>query len=159
MIILGIDPGIAITGFGVIEYNKNSLTCIDYGIIETPPSECPGKRLEQINFDLNQIIKKHKPTLVSIESLFFFKNLKTVMPVSQARGVIIFTVSTNNIPFVEYTPLQAKVSVTGYGKAQKKQVQEMVKQILNLKEIPKPDDAADALAMAICCANNLKFSK
>ncbi|MFA5228316.1 MAG: crossover junction endodeoxyribonuclease RuvC [Candidatus Paceibacterota bacterium] len=159
MIILGIDPGTATTGFGIIDYDKNSFSCIDYGVIETLSTECPGERLKQINFDLNYIIKKHKPALVAIESLFFFKNLKTAMPVSQARGVILLTVSKNNIPFVEYTPLQAKIAVTGYGKAQKIQVQEMVKNILNLEDIPKPDDAADALALAICCANNLKFSK
>ena len=159
MIILGIDPGTATTGFGIIDYDKNSFSCLDYGVIETLSSECAGERLKQINFDLNHIIKKHNPALVAVESLFFFKNLKTVMPVSQARGVILFTVSKNNIPFVEYTPLQAKIAVTGYGKAQKNQVQEMVKNILNLEELPKPDDAADALAIAICCANNLKFSK
>ncbi len=159
MIILGIDPGTATTGFGIIDYDKNSFSCLDYGVIETLSNECAGERLKQINSDLNYIIKKHKPALVAVESLFFFKNLKTVMPVSQARGVILFTVSKNNIPFVEYTPLQAKIAVTGYGKAQKNQVQEMVKNILNLEELPKPDDAADALAIAICCANNLKFNK
>jgi len=159
MIILGIDPGTATTGFGIIDYDKNSFSCLDYGVIETLSTECPGERLKQINFDLNYIIKKYKPSLIAIESLFFFKNLKTVIPVSQAKGVILFTISKNNIPFVEYTPMQAKIAVTGYGKAQKKQVQEMVKQILNLEETPKPDDAADALAIAICCANNLKFRK
>jgi len=157
MIILGIDPGTATTGFGVINYEKNKLNCLEYGTIETLSSELPGERLKQINFDLNLILEKHKPEIVAIESLFFFKNLKTVMPVSQARGVIIFTVSTHNIPFLEFTPLQAKIAVTGYGKAKKNQVQEMVKNILNLEKIPKPDDAADALALAICCANNCKF--
>ena len=157
MIILGIDPGTATTGFGVIDYNKNSLSCLSYGIIETLPSDCVGERLKQIHSDLDGIIKEYKPEIVSVESLFFFKNLKTAMPVSQARGVIIFTISKNNVPFVEYTPLQAKTAVTGYGKAEKKQVQEMVKNILGLNKIPKPDDAADALALAICCANNLKF--
>lgn len=159
MIILGIDPGTATTGFGVISYEKNKFDCIEYGTIETLPSEGPGERLKQINFDLDYIIKKHQPEIVAIESLFFFKNLKTVMPVSQARGVIILTVSKHNIPFLEFTPLQAKVAVTGYGKAKKKQVQEMVKNILRLEEIPKPDDAADALALAICCADNCKFRK
>ena len=157
MIILGIDPGTATTGFGIIDYNKNSLSCLSYGIIETLSSDCVGERLKQIHFDLDGIIKEYKPEIASVESLFFFKNLKTAMPVSQARGVIIFTISKNNVPFVEYTPLQAKTAVTGYGKAEKKQVQEMVKNILCLDKIPKPDDAADALALAICCANNLKF--
>jgi len=157
MIILGIDPGTATTGFGVIKYERNQFYCLEYGVIETLSSENSGERLKQINFDLNEIIKKYKPEMAAVESLFFFKNLKTVMPVSQARGVIIFTISKNNVPFLEFTPLQAKIAVTGYGKAKKPQVQEMVKNILNLEKIPKPDDAADALALAICCANNMKF--
>jgi crossover junction endodeoxyribonuclease RuvC len=160
MIILGIDPGTATTGFGVIDYKKKGkrqLTCLDYGIIQTSPKQSAGERLIQINFDLNEIIKKYKPNLAAVESLFFFKNLKTVMPVSQARGVIIYTLSKKNVPFVELTPQQAKTSVTGYGKATKNQVQKMVKNILELEEMPKPDDAADALALAICCADKCKF--
>jgi crossover junction endodeoxyribonuclease RuvC len=159
MIILGIDPGTATTGFGIINYERNRFECLTYGTIKTLSSESSGERLKQIHSSLNEIIKEYKPEMASIESLFFFKNLKTAMPVSQARGVIIFTVSSNNIPFLEFTPLQAKISVTGYGKAQKNQVQEMVKRILNLEKIPKPDDAADALALAICCANNMKFKQ
>jgi crossover junction endodeoxyribonuclease RuvC len=161
MIILGIDPGTATTGFGVIDYqkkNKKQIVCLDYGIIQTSPKQTVGERLIQINFDLNEIIKKYKPEMAAVESLFFFKNLKTAMPVSQARGVIIYTLSKKNVPFIELTPLQAKTAVTGYGKATKNQVQKMVQNLLSLEELPKPDDAADALAIAICCADKCKFN-
>lgn len=158
MIILGIDPGTATTGFGVIDYKKKKMTCLDYGVIETSPKLDPGERLKQLNFDLNQVIKKHKPEMAAVESLFFFKNLKTAMPVSQARGVIVFTLAKKNIPILDFTPMQAKTAVAGYGKATKNQVQEMVKKLLNLDKIPKPDDAADALAIAICCADKCKFN-
>jgi crossover junction endodeoxyribonuclease RuvC len=161
MIILGIDPGTATTGFGVIDYqkkNKKQIVCLDYGIIQTSPKQSVGERLIQINSDLNEIIKKYKPEMAAVESLFFFKNLKTAMPVSQARGVIIYTLSKKNVPFIELTPLQAKTSVTGYGKATKNQVQKMVQNLLSLEKLPKPDDAADALAIAICCADKCKFN-
>ncbi|HNY36208.1 MAG TPA: crossover junction endodeoxyribonuclease RuvC [Candidatus Pacearchaeota archaeon] len=160
MIILGIDPGTATTGFGVIDYkkkNKKQIVCLDYGIIQTSPKQNMGERLIQLNFDLNEIIKKYKPEMAAVESLFFFKNLKTAMPVSQARGVIIYTLSKKNIPFIEVTPMQAKTSVTGYGKATKNQVQKMVQNLLCLEKLPKPDDAADALALAIYCADKCKF--
>ena len=158
MIILGIDPGTATTGYGVIDYTKKKLTCLDYGVIQTPAKTDMGERLKQLNFDLDQIIKEYKPAMAAVESLFFFKNLKTAMPVSQARGVILFTLAKKNVPAIDFTPQQAKTSVTGYGKATKNQVQKMVKSILNLEEIPKPDDAADALAIAICCADKCKFN-
>ena len=161
MIVLGIDPGTATTGFGVIEYkkkNKKQIVCLDYGIIQTSPKQTVGERLIQLNFDLNEIIKKYKPEMAAVESLFFFKNLKTAMPVSQARGVILYTLSKKNVPFVDITPQQAKTSVTGYGKATKNQVQKMVQNLLRLEEMPKPDDAADALALAICCADKCKFN-
>ena len=161
MIILGIDPGTATTGYGVIDYkkkNKKQIVCLDYGIIQTSPKQSVGERLIQLNFDLNEIIKKYKPEMAAVESLFFFKNLKTAMPVSQARGVIIYTLSKKNVPFIDITPQQAKTSVTGYGKATKNQVQKMVQNLLCLEELPKPDDAADALAIAICCADKCKFN-
>jgi crossover junction endodeoxyribonuclease RuvC len=158
MIILGIDPGTATTGYGVIEFKKKKFKCLDYGIIQTPAKRDMGERLIQLNFDLNEIIKKYKPELAAVESLFFFKNLKTAMPVSQARGVILLTLAKRNIPVIDFTPQQAKTSVTGYGKATKNQVQKMVKNILNLEEMPKPDDAADALAIAICAADKCKFN-
>jgi len=162
MIILGIDPGTATTGFGVIDYTKKGkrqLNCLDYGIIETSPKQDAGERLVQLQSDLDYIIKKYKPEMASVERLFFFKNLKTAMPVSQARGVIVYTLAKRNIPIIEFTPQQAKTAVTSYGKATKKQVQKMVMNLLNLDEIPKPDDAADALALAICCANKCKFNR
>jgi len=157
MIIMGIDPGTATTGFGVIEYKKKKLSCIDYGIIQTPAGLDMGERLIQLNFDLDQLIKKYKPEMAAVESLFFFKNLKTAMPVSQARGVILLTLAKRKVPVIDFTPQQAKTSVTGYGKATKKQVQKMVKNLLNLDSIPRPDDAADAIALAICCADKCKF--
>jgi len=155
MIILGIDPGTATTGFGVIKHAKE-LKCLDYGLIQTSPSLTSGKRLDILNKELKKIIKKHKPEILAIENIYFFKNLKTAMPVSQAKGVILLTAAQRNIRVVEFTPLQVKMSVTGYGRAEKKQIQRMMQCLLNLKEVPKPDDAADALAVAVCCARGIK---
>ncbi|MDD4409049.1 MAG: crossover junction endodeoxyribonuclease RuvC [Candidatus Pacebacteria bacterium] len=160
MIIFGIDPGTATTGFGVINYDETAqqqLSCLKYGVIETPAGMETAERLNIINFDLKEVVKEFKPGIVAIESLYFFKNMKTVMPVSQARGVILLTMYQAKVPIVEYTPLQAKTAVTGYGRATKNQVQQMVKNLLSLEKIPKPDDAADALALAICCANHTRF--
>ncbi len=154
MIILGIDPGTARTGYGVIQKEKSNLEIIDYGCIETEKTLSTANRLKEIDQELNKLIKKYKPEKVAVEDIFFFKNLKTVIKVSQARGVILCSAARMKIPVSEYTPLQVKQAVTSYGRADKSQVQKMVKLILNLKEIPKPDDAADALATAICCANS-----
>ena len=153
MIILGIDPGTATTGYGVIRGGKD-LQCIDYGVIETGAKLPPAERLKIINRELDGIIKKHKPSIMAVERLYFFKNLKTAMPVSQAKGVIMFTAAARNLPVREFTPPQVKMAVAGYGKADKKQIQKMVKTLLKLKEEPKPDDAADALAIAVCCASH-----
>ncbi len=154
-IILGIDPGIADTGFGIIENNnKGGLKCIAYGSIKTKAGLKLERRLELLYHELDDIIKKYNPELVSIEELFFCNNAKTALIVGQARGVVMLTAQLNKKRIVEYTPLQIKQAVSTYGKANKKQVQKMVKLILNLKEIPKPDDAADALATAICGSNN-----
>jgi crossover junction endodeoxyribonuclease RuvC len=156
MIILGIDPGTATTGFGLVERNKNRDFCvIDYGCIITEPGVSAGERLQKIHNELTKIIKTHKPDLISVEALYFFKNLKTAMPVSQARGVILLAAAENKIPVFDVTPLQAKMAITGYGKAEKKQMQKMVKIILHLEEKPKDknkrkDDATDALGIAIC---------
>jgi crossover junction endodeoxyribonuclease RuvC len=155
MIILGIDPGLADTGFGIIEKNgRAKLTCQKYGSIKTSPKEELGERLETINKNLDKIIKKYKPKLIAVEQLFFCKNVKTASVVGQARGVILLTARQNKIPTVEFTPLEVKQAVSSYGQAGKLQVQKMVKLLLNLKELPKPDDAADALAIAICAANS-----
>jgi len=157
MIILGIDPGTAITGFGFLKkIGKNKLELIDYGCIKTSKDLSTAERLKKLNKDLGSLIKKNKPDTIAVEDIFFFKNLKTAIKVSQARGVILLTASKHNCRIEEYTPLQVKQAVACYGRADKKQVQEMVKTILNLKEIPKPDDAADALATAICCAHSIK---
>ncbi len=155
MKILGIDPGTAIIGWGLIKKTK-TLKVIDYGCIKTSPDLSTAERLNKLHKELNLLIKKYKPDIVAVEDIFFFKNLKTVIKVSQARGVILLTAAKLKIKIAEYTPLQVKQAVACYGRADKTQVQKMVKTLLNLKEIPKPDDAADALAVAICCANSIK---
>jgi len=155
MKIIGIDPGTAIIGYGVINSGKK-LEVIDYGCIKTSVDLSTAERLNVLHKELSLLLKKHKPEIVAVEDIFFFKNLKTAIKVSQARGVILLTVAQNKIPVAEYTPLQIKQAVACYGRAEKIQVQKMVKTLLNLKEIPKPDDAADALAVAICCAHSIK---
>lgn len=150
MVILGIDPGYAIIGWGVLEYNANKFRVIDYGAITTEAHTEFSLRLQQIYFGMNEIFDKYHPDVMSMEKLFYNNNAKTVIDVAQARGVITLSARLHNVPVSEYTPLQVKQSVTGYGRAVKKQVQEMTRIILNLEKIPKPDDTADALAMAIC---------
>jgi len=157
MIILGIDPGTAIVGYGLISSEKSNLKMLDYGCIETSKKMSQAERLLIIGEDLKKIIKKYKPQAAAIEELFFFKNLKTAIKVSEARGVILLTVKAAGLIINEFTPLEVKIATVGYGRADKQQVQKMVKIILGLKEIPAPDDAADALAIAICAANNLNF--
>jgi crossover junction endodeoxyribonuclease RuvC len=153
-IILGIDPGIADTGWGVIKVDSNgSMSCVDYGSIKTKAGLKLSVRLEKLNSDLNKIIKKHKPDFSAVEELYFCNNAKTALMVGQARGVIMMTLCRHKIPIKEFTPLQVKQAVSAYGKASKDQVQKMVMTLLNLKTIPKPDDAADALAIAICASN------
>jgi len=154
-VILGIDPGIADTGFGVIANQDNKLACLDYGSIKTSAKLNLADRLEIIHLELAKLIKKYKPDLIAIEELFFCNNAKTAIIVGQARGVVVLTAKLNKITSVEFTPYQVKQAVSTYGHAKKDQVQKMVKLILNLKELPKPDDAADALAIAICAVNSL----
>ena len=155
MIILGIDPGTATTGYGLIRRAK-SLECLDYGLIKTSPLLAPAERLKILNSELNKLIKKHKPDFLSVENIYFFKNAKTAIPVSQAKGVILLTAAKNNLQIREFTPLQVKMGVAGYGRAEKRQVQRMIQRLLNLKELPRPDDAADALAVAVCCARGIR---
>lgn len=156
-IILGIDPGIADTGYGIIEKDKSgNLKCIDYGSIKTSAKLDLDERLVILNKALEKIIKKYQPSLISVEHLYFCKNVKTALVVGHARGVVLLTTRQNNIRVVEFTPLQIKQAVSAYGKASKMQVQKMVKLLLNLDKIPKPDDAADALAAAICAGNSIK---
>lgn len=156
-IILGIDPGIADTGFGVIAKQKNgSLVCVDYGSIKTSAKISLSDRLEILSCELSKIIKKYQPETIAVEQLFFCKNVKTALVVGHARGVVLLTAKQHKVGLIEFTPLQIKQAVSTYGKASKMQVQKMVKLLLNLKELPKPDDAADALAAAICAANSLQ---
>ena len=149
MVILGIDPGYAIVGYGVIDTTKKEMV-LDYGAITTPKEDSMPIRLQSIEGALNFLLEKFKPDVVAIEELFYFKNQKTVIPVAQARGVIVLTCQKYCGNIYEYTPLQIKQALTGHGRAEKAQVQYMVKAILGLNSIPKPDDAADALAVAIC---------
>jgi crossover junction endodeoxyribonuclease RuvC len=149
MRIIGIDPGTGILGFGVIDVERNKATLVDAGVIRTPVKEDDAVRLLTIYQELTEIIKLNKPDLMSVEKLFFARNVTTAMTVAQARGVVLLCGMQAGLSIAEYTPMQIKQAVTGYGKADKKQMQEMVRVILQLKAIPKPDDAADALAAAI----------
>lgn len=150
MKIIGIDPGIAILGYGIVEYNNNKFKIIDYGVITTTPKFKLPERLEIIYDSLEKILEEHNPDAVAFEELFFNQNAKTALVVGHARGTAVLCAQKKKLNIYEYTPLQVKQAVVGYGRAEKKQVQLMVKMLLNLKEIPKPDDAADALAIAIC---------
>jgi len=156
MLILGIDPGTATTGFGMIEKNQNNLKLIKYGVITTPANTALGSRLLTIYKKINQLIKRHNPNLIACEQIFFFKNAKTAIAVGHARGVILLCASLNKIPVFGATPLQIKQAVSCYGRASKEQVQKMVKLLLKMEELPKPDDAADALACAICAGNTVR---
>ena len=148
MIILGIDPGSALIGYGVVKNEGRKLTCLDYGTIRVKTKDS-SLRLVEIKKSLEKLISRIKPDFVVLERLFFFKNRKTVIQVSQTRGVIILTLAENKIPFTEIAPLQLKKALTSYGRSSKGNIQKMVKLILNLREEPRPDDAADALALAI----------
>ncbi len=150
MIVLGIDPGYAIVGCGVVEYKANKFKMLEYGAITTDANTPFNERLEKIWDEATALMQKYPIEAVAMEKLFFNTNQKTAIDVAQARGVLVLAAQKNKIPIYEYTPLQVKQSVVGYGRAEKKQVQEMTRIMLNLEKIPKPDDAADALAMAIC---------
>ena len=159
MVILGIDPGIAIVGYGIVEYKNSKFKVIDYGQITTDSKMDTLTRLELVYKGSDILLKTYNIDEVGIEELFFNKNVKTAITVAQARGVIMLACSHNNKKVYEYTPLQVKQGVAGYGRAEKLQVQQMVKSFLNLKAIPKPDDVADALAVAICHAHSNKPEK
>lgn len=154
LIILGIDPGYAIVGYGVIEYLNNHFKIVEYGAITTEAHTEFPQRLLHIYTELQEIIKRNKPEAMAIEKLFFNTNAKTAIDVAQARGVILLGAKESGLGIFEYTPLQVKQSVVGYGRAEKKQVQEMTRIMLGLEKVPKPDDTADALAMAICHAHS-----
>ena len=154
MIILGIDPGLATVGFGIVKFERQRFLTLNYGAIITPAKMPVPERLQMIYNNLQQIIDSYNPTDLVVEELFFNTNQKTIIAVSEARGVILLAAQKNNLYIDEYTPLQVKQAVVGYGRAEKIQVMTMVKNILNLDKIPKPDDAADALAIAICHAHS-----
>ncbi len=158
MKILGIDPGTGIVGFGVVESAAGKIKMLDAGVIRTPVNQQDSLRLKTIYEGISGIIKQNKPDIMAVERLFFARNVTTAMSVSQARGVVLLCGEQNNLPVFEYTPQQIKQAVTGYGKAEKYQVQEMVKTLLKLKEVPKPDDCADALAAAICHSMTAKLA-
>lgn len=157
MIILGIDPGTANTGYGIIE-NKKKLQYIGHGVIQTSPEDCPGERLRKINNKISHIIKEYNPDVLAIENIYFFINAKTAMPVSQAIGSILLTAAKKKIPVERLSPLTIKLMVVGNGRAKKKEIQIAVQKILQLKEIPKPDHAADALAAAITYVAKIRES-
>ena len=150
MIILGIDPGYAIVGYGIVKYEGNKFTPIHYGAVTTPASMPFNQRLDKIFNDLTDILDKYNVDAMSIEKLFFNTNTTTAIDVAQARGVIVLSAVRHGVEVFEYTPLQVKQAVTGYGRAEKKQIQEMTRIMLGLQSVPKPDDTADALALAIC---------
>ncbi|GAC1387658.1 MAG: crossover junction endodeoxyribonuclease RuvC [Candidatus Saccharimonadales bacterium] len=157
MRILGIDPGTGILGFGIIDIDsRNKATLVDAGVIRTPVKQADSERLLTIYQELTGVIEQLKPEVMSVEKLFFAQNVTTAMTVSQARGVVLLLGQLHHMQLHEYTPLQIKMALTGYGRADKKQVQEMVRVILNLQEVPKPDDCADALAAALTCAQSVR---
>lgn len=165
MLILGIDPGTATTGFGLIEFepqtkkSNKKIRYIDCGVILTSKDKDHALRLREIYEGLNYLIKKHKPDFISVEKLFFQNNAKTAMAVAQARGMTLLACANHNIPYEEFTPNQVKMALTGYGRAPKKQIQKMAQVALGLQQIPTPDDAADALCVAICLANAYGLKK
>lgn len=159
-LILGIDPGIADTGYGIIKKEQDGkMTCLEYGSVRTHAGNETSVRLEKIYSNLDAKIKEYKPQLMAVEQLFFCNNVKTALAVGEARGVVMLLARKHRLQIVEYTPLQVKQAVSAYGKASKMQIQKMVQFLLNLEDLPKPDDAADALAVAICAGNTVKSFK
>ena len=159
MLVLGLDPGTATTGYGLVEYVRGREKMIAYGTIKTSAGMAMELRLLKIFQELNQIMDIYRPEAVAIEQLFHHKNAKTVITVAQSRGVLLMAVAQRDLELAEYTPLQVKQAVCGYGNAEKKQVQMMVQNILKLEEMPKPDDAADALAIAICHLHSRRMGR
>ncbi|MGD8455732.1 MAG: crossover junction endodeoxyribonuclease RuvC [Anaerolineales bacterium] len=158
MLVIGIDPGTAITGYGLVRENEDgTLKAVEYGAIRTP-AKCPmAERLVLLHDELNKILTRHQPESSAVEMLFFQRNVKTAITVGQGRGVILLALAQAGVPVAEYTPLEIKQAITGYGGADKVQMQDMVRTLLNLDETPKPDDAADALAVAICHLHSIKM--
>jgi len=157
MLILGIDPGTAITGYGLIDQSMGKMKAVEFGVFKTRPKDSPQERLASLYHQLLIVIQRHRPHAMALEKLFFGSNTTTAFSVGQARGVIMLACAQHQIPLSEYAPNEVKLAVCGYGKAEKAQVQHMVKSLLGLKTIPHPDDAADALAIAICHLNTSAF--
>lgn len=156
--VLGVDPGTATTGWAILEEKSGLIKSLDYGHIETSKDKTEDQRLLEISAYLEKIIEKYQPQEAAVESLFFFKNQKTVIQIAQARGAILLTLKNKGVKIFTYTPLQVKQALTGYGRAEKKQIQFMTKNLLRLKSIPRPDDTADAIANALCHINSRKFN-
>jgi crossover junction endodeoxyribonuclease RuvC len=152
-VILGIDPGLASTGYGVIRCSGSRFRCLVHGTVRTSPRDGMGERLVQIHQGIMDIIKTYEPEEAGIETVYFSKNSRSAIPVAQARGVVLYTLASQGVPFAEYTPLELKQAVVGTGRAEKIQVQRLIKMIFNLDELPRPDHASDALAAAFCHAN------
>lgn len=159
MRVLGIDPGLAIVGYGIIDFDGNKYKTVDYGVITTPAKTSYAKRIKMLYDAMERLLEQYAVDEVAIEELFFNRNTTTAITVAQARGALVLAVMNRDIELFEYTPLQVKQSVCGYGRADKKQIQEMVQRLLGLRTIPKPDDAADALAVAIGHCSTNRFSK
>lgn len=158
MIVLGIDPGTAITGYGVVTERDSQPMMVAYGAITTPANQLLPDRLITIHREVLRLIDLYKPDQAAVEQLFFNKNVRTALAVGHARGVVLLALAEKNVPIAEYTPLEVKQAVTGNGRAEKKQIQEMIKILLQLDQIPKPDDAADALAIAVCHFHSARFT-
>lgn len=157
MLVLGIDPGTAITGYGLVRYERGRETMVHYGVIRTSAALDMPRRLVKINREYNELLTVYNPDAVAVEELFHHKNAKTVITVAQCRGILLMSPAAREIEVAEYTPLQVKQAVTGYGNADKKQVQIMVQKILKLDAVPRPDDAADALAIALCHVHSFRL--
>lgn len=158
MLVLGLDPGIAITGYGLVkESPSGDLSCVTYGTVTTPAGQPTPGRLLSIDRELGALIEKYEPDVVAVEELFFCRNVTTALIVGQARGVAILSAARAGVPVHEYKPAEVKQAVTGYGRAPKTQVQEMVRLLLNLEQVPQPDDAADAVAVAVCHVHNMRL--
>lgn len=156
--VLGVDPGTTTVGWGILEEKSGRLKALAYGHINAPSKLSASKKIKEISSNLATLIRKYHPQEAAVEDIFFFKNLKTAVKVSESRGAILLTLEKSKLKIASYTPLQVKQALTGYGRAEKKQIQIMVKNILRLKNIPRPDDVADALAIAVCHVNSRKIN-
>jgi crossover junction endodeoxyribonuclease RuvC len=154
MRIIGIDPGYAILGFGIVDMKANRFSLVEYGVVTTPPGMPMPERLKAVYVGLMEKIAAHEPDAAAVEELFFNSNAKTAIKVGEARGAAILACTNSGLPVYEYTPLQIKQALVGYGRAEKEQIQQVVRSVLHLKEIPRPDDAADAVAAALCHGNS-----